>query len=118
MGADHLKLVSYCPMCEVRANPVDARALGRSGDTQLMHVTCRACSAAYLALVLAGRVGASCVGLMTDLTHDDAMRFARAGAIGIDDVIEMHTFLERKGWMSFVRPVKKPRVRARNPRRS
>jgi len=114
MSAEHLKLVAYCPLCETRSNPVDARLLGTDGDTQLMHVTCRKCGSACLSLVLVSRVGASSVGLVTDLTYDDVMRFRRAQTVGIDDVIETHAFLEGDAWKQFARAIKKPRIRAKN----
>jgi hypothetical protein len=108
-----LKLVSYCPVCETRYNAMEARHMGQDGDTHLLHVTCRKCGNAILAMVLLNRVGASSVGLITDLTSDDVMRFRSSGSVSIDDVIEMHSFAEKEGWKALLRTARKPRVRAK-----
>ena len=98
-----LRLVSYCPVCETRYNPMQARMLGQDGETHLLHVQCRKCHNSILALVLVNQVGASSVGLLTDLTYDDVIRFRSQSPVSIDDVIETHTFLEERGWERFLR---------------
>lgn len=120
MWNEGLKLISYCPLCEARYNPMEARLLGKEGDTHLLHVTCRKCHNAILAMVLVNRVGSSSVGLVTDLTVDDVMRFQQHRAVTIDDVIDTHDFLEGDRWKGLIRPVKKARVRAKaaKPRKS
>ena len=66
-----LKLVSYCPVCETRYNPMEAQLLGQDGETHLLHVQCRTCHNSILALVLVNPSGASSVGLLTDLSYED-----------------------------------------------
>lgn len=98
-----LRLVSYCPVCETRYNPMQARILGQDGETHLLHVRCRKCHNSILALVLVNQVGASSVGLLTDLTYDDVIRFRSHESVSIDDVIDAHAFLEERGWETFLR---------------
>ena len=91
---DGLKLVSYCPVCETRYTPTHAHMLGKEGETRLLHVTCGACSHAVFALVLVNEIGASSVGLLTDLHVEDVYRFSDDSAVSIDDVIDAHTFVQ------------------------
>lgn len=95
-----LKLVSYCPVCETRYLPMEARLLGRDGETYLLHVQCRKCQHSILAYVLVNHVGASSVGLLTDLSHDDAVLFSSQGNVCVNDVIESHTLFQGDAWQT------------------
>lgn len=96
--ADGLRLVSYCPVCETRYNPMQAKLLGEDGETRLLHVQCRKCHHSILALVLVNQVGASSVGLLTDLTYEDVLKFRANRLVSINDVIDVHNVLEDGSW--------------------
>lgn len=89
-GGDSLRLVSSCPLCDTRYAPAQARVLSEKEDTRLVHATCRKCGSATLALVVENDAGGSTVGLVTDLSHDDVLRFHRGRRVSTDDVIEIH----------------------------
>ena len=110
---DGLRLVSYCPVCETRYNAMEAQVLGNDGETHLLHVQCRKCQNSILALVLVNQVGASSVGLLTDLTYEDVLQFKDNSAITVNDVIDIHTQLESSLIDRFV----DARVRSRFKRR-
>lgn len=93
-----LDLVSFCPVCETRYNPIEARVLGKQGETHLLHVKCRKCQNSIIVLVLINQIGASSVGLVTDLVYDDVARFRSASAVTIDDVIGIHDLLGKLKW--------------------
>ncbi len=97
-----LKLVSYCPVCETRYNPMEARMLGQEGETHLLHVKCRKCQNSILAVVLVNEVGASSVGLLTDLSYEDVMQFRSNKNVSVDDVIDVHKQLEEGDWTHMV----------------
>ncbi|NQV89856.1 hypothetical protein HQ487_00440 [Candidatus Uhrbacteria bacterium] len=93
-----LKLVSFCPVCDTRYNPMEARILEQEGETHLLHVQCRKCEHSILALVLVNRVGASSVGLLTDLSYEDVLRLKTARSVTIDDVMDVHSAFETNHW--------------------
>lgn len=93
-----LKLVSFCPVCETRYNPMEARLLGERGEMHFLHVQCRKCQHSILALVLVNQVGASSVGLLTDLSYEDVLRVKMERSISVDDVIAVHEMLETPHW--------------------
>ncbi len=95
-----LRLVSYCPVCETRSNPMHARTLGQEGETHLLHIQCHKCQNAFLALVLIDQVGATSVGLLTDLAFEDVVRFQKERSISINDVISIHEVLEKGNFTS------------------
>jgi hypothetical protein len=93
-----LKLVSFCPVCETRYNPMEAKILAAQEQTHLLHVQCRKCEHSILALVLVNQAGASSVGLLTDLSYEDVVRLKSSRSITVDDVIDAHTLFERSNW--------------------
>ncbi len=93
-------MISYCPLCESSYNPMEARVLGEKEDGHLLHIRCKKCWNSILALVLVSNVGVSSVGLVTDLTFEDVVRFREAPSeVTVDDVIAVHEMLadEREG---------------------
>ena len=91
-----VQLISYCPLCAMSYNPQEARILGEKEDSHLLHIQCGNCSNAIIALVLISSVGVSSVGLVTDLSFDDVLRFKNARPISTDDVIEVHDALQNE----------------------
>lgn len=89
-----LRLVSFCPVCETRYKPLEAKTLDEDGQTRLLHVQCGKCRHSVLALVLVNKVGASSIGLLTDLVYDDVLKFRVNRDVTINDVIDVHTALE------------------------
>lgn len=71
-----------------------SKLLGQRGERHLVHVCCQKCGNSMLALVLMGKAGVSSVGLVTDLTYDDVLKFRRARRLGVDDVIAVHQALK------------------------
>ncbi len=85
-----VKLISYCPLCEMSYNPQEAKVLGEKEDSHLLHIQCGNCSNAIIALVLISSVGVSSVGMVTDLAFEEVNRFKDAVPVSTDEVIEMH----------------------------
>jgi len=94
-------------MCDTRYNPMHARLLGEEDDTHLMHVTCKKCQNSILAVVVTSQGNASSIGLVTDLSYEDVMRVGPASAVTVDDVIDVHEFLESGAWKTLHVPKKK-----------
>jgi len=75
-------------LCNTHYNPSQASILEEADGAHLIHVSCKKCSSSILAVIIAGGIGISSVGLITDLTSDDAMRFKLGSNVNEDDVIE------------------------------
>ncbi|MBI2475484.1 hypothetical protein HYV69_03615 [Candidatus Uhrbacteria bacterium] len=89
-----LRLISFCPVCETRYKPSETKTLNEDDQTRLLHVQCSKCKHSVLALVLINKVGASSIGLLTDLVFDDVLKFRANRRVTVNDVIEIHTSLE------------------------
>lgn len=94
---ESLRLISYCPICNTHYNPLAAQILEEREDAHLIHVECRKCGSSIVALVLTAGIGISSVGLVTDLTGEEVLKFRRKESIRTDDVLNMHTALFASG---------------------
>ncbi len=92
-GSEALKLITYCPLCEAPYNPLRARVLEDRGDAHLLHIQCTNCGSAIVATITASGFGITSVGLITDLTGDDVLRFKDERSLVADDVLNLHNFL-------------------------
>ena len=88
-----IKLISYCPLCNTQYNPLAARVLDEREDAHLVHIKCKSCNSSIVALVLNGAIGISSVGLVTDLTSDDVLKFKDAKEVTSNDVLDLHSEL-------------------------
>lgn len=92
---DGLKLISFCPLCEAHYHPREAQLVGEAQNSHLLHITCQKCQHAIIALILVSAGGVSSVGLVTDLSYEDTMKFREAPVVSADDVLEVHESLRR-----------------------
>lgn len=88
--SESLRLISYCPICSTHYNPLAAQVLEERDDAHLIHVECRKCGSSIVALVLTGGIGISSVGLVTDLSGEEVLKFRNRESVRIDDVLAVH----------------------------
>ena len=90
---DNLRLISYCPLCNAHYSPTEAKILEQKDGAHLIHVECGNCRSSIVAVVITGSIGISSVGLITDLTSQDVMRFKKKESLNENDVIEAYQTL-------------------------
>lgn len=93
---DNTTLITHCPVCSLRYDPLEAKILDEGDNSHLVYIKCRSCKSAILAVIMANNLGISSVGLITDLTGDDVLKFRETVAVHCDDVIEVHQFLNKE----------------------
>lgn len=91
---ESLKLIAYCPLCNQRYNPQEAKVIDKEENACLIHVRCRKCYSSIVAVLLSTGFGISSAGLITDLNSDDLIKFKDAKSVTVDDVIDFHVALE------------------------
>ena len=80
-------------MCNERYDPFQAKMLGANGDSHLWYVMCQNCLNSLMIVVLFGDFGVKSVGVLTDLTFEDVLRFKQTSPISVDDILNLHTTL-------------------------
>lgn len=111
---DALAVASYCAICESSDGPLSVQELADREGAHLTHVSCGRCGA--MALVLAQTAGSAvnAVGLATDLTPEDVLKFTDAKALTADEAIDFHRNLANGRLLAALQPVSAHRVRAKN----
>lgn len=87
---ESIKIISFCPVCNTKYNPLEARVLEEKDEAHLIHIKCRRCQSCVVALILTSNLGISSMGIVTDLISDDVLKFKSSSAVSTDDVIEIH----------------------------
>jgi hypothetical protein len=93
---ENLRLISYCPLCNTHYNPSEAAVLEEKDGAHLIHVSCNRCKSSIVAVIITGGIGVSSVGLITDLTSKDVMKFKISSPISEDDVIEAYELMRNR----------------------
>ena len=94
------QVLETCPSCGGKYNGARASIIKSDGNSLIVHITCAECQTSILSNVSYGNLGVVAVGMLTDLGEDDLGSFKGRGAVTIDEVIEMHEYIEKKGFIS------------------
>jgi len=94
---DGLRLISKCPLCSEQYQPFQASIVEEKAEAQLVHIKCRRCESAVVALIVDGQLGLSSIGLITDLSSDDVELFKDAEPIQEEDVLSGYQELKKAG---------------------
>lgn len=86
-GAPHMR---ECPLCNASYKENSADILFEDSGVHLVHITCGKCSSKILNIVTLSQIGMSSVGLFTDLSAEDTIRFYEKEPINEDDVLSFH----------------------------
>ncbi|PIS05579.1 MAG: hypothetical protein COT81_00250 [Candidatus Buchananbacteria bacterium CG10_big_fil_rev_8_21_14_0_10_42_9] len=87
---ESLKVISVCPVCNTKYNPIKAQVLEEQDGAHLVYIKCNKCHSSIIVLVMTNSLGVSSVGLVTDLNGEDVLKFKSSDSVSVDDVIEMH----------------------------
>lgn len=90
----YLRVVRECPVCSTAYRADQVAVLHAAGHNHLVHLTCGACHNALLAMVVVSALGMSSIGVMTDLSAADAVRFGRRLPVSEADLLSFHQVLQ------------------------
>lgn len=93
---ESIKIISFCPVCNAKYNPLEAKVLEEKDEAHLIHIKCRRCQSCVVALILTSNFGISSMGIVTDLDSDDVLKFKAGQVVSADDVIEIYQLLNSK----------------------
>ncbi|MBU1164954.1 hypothetical protein KKA15_05360 [Patescibacteria group bacterium] len=93
---ESIKIISFCPVCNAKYNPVEAKVLEEKEEAHLLHITCKKCQSNVVALILTSNLGISSMGIVTDLNSEDVLKFKSSKAVDADDVINIYKILQTK----------------------
>ena len=80
-----------CGICGKNYEVDNIKVLGRSDDTWFLSAACSDCdSKAMVAAVIKKNKPPE---IVSDLTRTETVKFAQAGTIDVDDILDLHDFL-------------------------
>ena len=85
-----------CPLCGAVYKASAVATIEEHESGHLVHVTCSKCQNAILAMVMITPIGMNSVGMVTDLSAADVVRFRRRAPITEDELLNFHLFLKRE----------------------
>ena len=97
--SEGIKIVSRCPLCRCTEQELETKIVGQDGQTRLLHLNCHQCGNSLLALVLVSGAGISSIGMLTDLTFEDTVRFKCTRLVSEDDILDVHHALAESDFL-------------------
>lgn len=92
-----LRFIGPCPICKSDFVLQDIRNLKNKGQTSLLHVDCEKCESSLFVTLIKGSAGViTNVGVLTDLSKDDFLRFKSLPVITIDEVLNFYKNYDNK----------------------
>lgn len=86
-------VVSQCPLCNEKVT--DVKVIEEINNSFLMHSKCSKCGNAILLIATINDFGANIIGINTDLSVDEVIKFRSTDdCVTTDDVIEIHKGLQ------------------------
>lgn len=90
---DNSSQFTSCPACGKNYQKAPSVLLDADVDRTVFHITCSSCSTAALVFVNMGQFGAISMGMLTDLSADEARRLFHGEPITADQVLEVYKYL-------------------------
>lgn len=90
----NVRWVSACPLCGAEYLPEEARIVSEKEGAFLIHTNCKKCGSSVVATLIANQMGVSSVGLVTDLTYEDVVKFKDGAEVSTDDLLALYQALE------------------------
>lgn len=93
---ERLKLIKECPLCAFSYEKGKVVILEEYNESHLVHITCQKCRGSILHVVVTTPLGASAVGIITDLSAKEVVKLRKYPAISEDNILEFHKFIQKK----------------------
>lgn len=91
---DGLKIISRCPVCQTEHNPLETAVLDEAGGSHLIYIKCRLCHSGVVVSLTPTSFGLTSIGLVTDLSGNEIMRFKDAGRVTASDVLSIDEYFQ------------------------
>lgn len=83
-----------CPICSAEYKTENAKLFAKKDSANLVHVNCGTCRSSMMFMIMLMGQGLSSVGMLTDLSFEDAQRLHTAKEITLDEALDGFTFIQ------------------------
>lgn len=95
-----LKFMGKCPLCSAAYDTVAAKLFAKKDGANLIHLTCAKCKSAFMAIIMTFGQGMSTVGMVTDMSFEDAKKMYGGQPLTVDEIIEGYQFLQKEDFLN------------------
>lgn len=88
---DAMKFVGRCPICNAEYPVESAKLFARKDSANMVHINCSKCGSAVMFMIMVIGHGLSSVGMVTDLSFEDAKRLYGADEITLDEALAAYS---------------------------
>ena len=89
---DHL---TKCPLCQKEYGRFNLTVLDQTKEQTRLHLKCDYCESASLVFVVANQNGILSLGMVTDVTKEEARRALDKDPVSQDDVMDVYAYLKQ-----------------------
>ena len=93
--ANNLEHLIKCPLCKKEYGNFNITILDQKKGKATLHLTCDYCQTASLVFVIANQNGILSLGMVTDVTKEEAKRAMNREAVSVDEVVEIYQYLKK-----------------------
>ncbi len=93
---EKMQFVLKCPFCNTSYRAESAEIIDEEDDSLLVYLSCPKCLSSIIAVVNIGSMGVTSLGLVTDMTKDDIIRFKRGKKVSGNDILNIYETLHKK----------------------
>lgn len=93
-SVNNLENLVKCPICNKKYGQAKVLVLEEEGNRTTFHLTCENCENSSLIFISSGKFGIVSLGMLTDLTREEAKELFKSESISPDQVIEVHEYLK------------------------
>lgn len=86
--------IILCPLCNKEYKPTNIRVIDDAENTLLAYSNCPRCQSGILSLLYKDLTGITLIGMVTDLSYQDALKLKKTREINTDDVIKAYSQLK------------------------
>jgi transcription elongation factor Elf1 len=91
---NNLENLVKCPICNKKYGQAKILVLEENDSKTTLHVTCGNCKISSLVFISSGKMGIVSLGMLTDLTTEEARVIFKGEAVSADHVIDVHEYLK------------------------
>ncbi len=92
---NHAHFVSRCPFCSAEYDLDGAKVINEEENATVVYVTCGECESSIVAMVAMTGLGVVSLGLVTDMTAEDAKRFFKSKEVTSDELLKIYEVLKK-----------------------
>ena len=90
-----LKFIGHCPICNERYETEKARLFAKRDAANLVHIICGKCASNFIAMIVTMGQGLSSVGMVTDLSFEDAQKLYKTAPLTVDEIISGYQNIQK-----------------------